>query len=206
MKTIIFDYSGVINDNRETTYQTVVKIFEHFKGPTISYEEFRRNWIQPFMLFYNKYLPDVSFEEEVIVYKKVYQEVITEHPVKLYPGIADFLKKLFVQGKDLIIVSSDAEKYIRQELQAFELDKIFKHLVAGVHDKTESVIKLVASDNLDFAKTIFIGDTVHEIEAGKKAGILTGAVTWGIDTEDKLLAAKPDFLFHDLSELQRIFN
>ncbi len=206
MKTAIFDYSGVINDNRETTYQTVLKIFEHFGAPTISYEKFRQNWIQPFMLFYNKYLPDVTFNEEVEIYKKVYQEVLREYPIKLYPGMSKFLRKLHDSGLDLLIISSDSETFLGQELRAFGLDSLFKKVVSGVHDKTESLLNLVAKDNLDVKQTIFIGDSVHEIEAGKTAGVLTAGVTWGIDTEKKLAAAKPDYLIHNLEELESIFK
>ena len=53
-KNIIFDWSGVINDNWETTLLTANKLFKHFNVPEITSEEFRREWIQPFMLFYNK--------------------------------------------------------------------------------------------------------------------------------------------------------
>ncbi|MDP2586706.1 MAG: HAD family hydrolase [Candidatus Komeilibacteria bacterium] len=206
MKTAIFDYSGVINDNHETTYYTVTKIFAHFGAPSISYEEFRKNWIQPFMLFYNRYLPKVTFEEEVEVYKKVYQEVLAEHPVTLYNGMDNFLKKLHDRGLNLMIVSSDAEDFLKQELRAFGLNPLFKEIICGVHDKTDSLQALVTNNKLDPRQTIFIGDTVHEVEAGKAARVLTGAVTWGIDTPDKLIAAKPDYLINNLDELEKIFS
>lgn len=204
MKTAIFDYSGVINDNREITYYTTSKVLEHYGAPAIAFEEFRQEWVQPYMLFYNKYLPQLTLKEERENYRIFYQEVLAQHPLKLYPGIREFLRKVKDQGVNLMIISSDDKRNLAREIKIFGLEGLFTEIIAGMHDKTESLFKLIADYNLDVQQTIFIGDTVHEIEVGKKAGILTGAVTWGIDNEEKLRVAQPDYLIHNLEELKII--
>ncbi len=46
-----------------------------------------------------------------------------------------------------------------------------------------------------------VGDTTHDILAGKAAGLRTYGVTWGNHGHDELATAKPDELRSDLSHL-----
>lgn len=70
MKNIIFDWSGVIKDAFESHLWVVNRIFKKYGLKGLSSEELRENWQEPFMLFFNKYLPDLTIEEE----RKRYQD------------------------------------------------------------------------------------------------------------------------------------
>jgi pyrophosphatase PpaX len=52
-------------------------------------------------------------------------------------------------------------------------------------------------------EALFIGDSHHDIEAGRRAGVTTVAVTWGPFTREKLAAAEPD---HWLEEPEQLFE
>jgi pyrophosphatase PpaX len=52
-------------------------------------------------------------------------------------------------------------------------------------------------------QAFFIGDSHHDIEAGRRAGVTTVAVTWGPFSREKLAASKPD---HWLEEPRGIFE
>jgi phosphoglycolate phosphatase-like HAD superfamily hydrolase len=43
------------------------------------------------------------------------------------------------------------------------------------------------------------------MEAGKRAGIVTCGVTYGLGDREKLLAAQPDFIIDNLGELLNYF-
>ena len=202
-KNIIFDWSGVINDNQLTTYQVILKVFEHFGIAEISYDEFRKEWEQPFMLFYNKYLPDLSLEVENKVYRNIYQKVIKDYPPKPYPGIVEVVNKCN-ENKELFIVSSDHREYLLGEIKDFGFENVFNEVVGSVHDKEDGLRGIAVNNNLELDKTIFIGDTAHEVDVGQKVGIKTGAVTWGIHSEERLKQAKPDYIIHNLKELESI--
>jgi phosphoglycolate phosphatase-like HAD superfamily hydrolase len=47
---------------------------------------------------------------------------------------------------------------------------------------------------------------VHDIEAGKNAGIKTVAITSGYDPVERLRAANPDIIIHDIIELLDILR
>ena len=59
IKNIIFDWSGVIKDSAEDQLFAVNEVFQQFGAKKISLEELKENWVQPYMLFYNKYLPNI---------------------------------------------------------------------------------------------------------------------------------------------------
>lgn len=202
-KNIIFDWSGVINDNQLTTFKVVNKTFNYFKLPVISYKEFRREWEQPYMLFYNKYLPDLTLTDENRVYKLVYHELVKYFPPTPYPGIVELINECN-KDKELFIVSSNNKDSLLKEINDFGLKNVFNEVVASVHDKEDGLRSVVVNHHLELDKTIFIGDTAHEVEVGKKVGIKTGAVTWGIHSKARLKQANPNYLINNLKELEAI--
>lgn len=68
----------------------------------------------------------------------------------------------------------------------------------------EGVLFALSSLKLRAERTTFIGDTVHDMRAGKSAGVRCCAVTWGAGPRPLLLAENPDLLCdnpHDLAHL-----
>lgn len=90
IKNIVFDWSGVIRDYAVHQLDLINKILKKFGAREISMEEFRENWIQPYMSFYNKYLPDLTIEEEKAAYKELISEYVKTEP---FPGIVDVIKE-----------------------------------------------------------------------------------------------------------------
>jgi phosphoglycolate phosphatase-like HAD superfamily hydrolase len=57
-----------------------------------------------------------------------------------------------------------------------------------------------------FAPTevVVIGDTPHDIDCARAFGAMAVAVTTGRYTRDELLADRPDHLFDDLGDVERV--
>lgn len=201
IKNIIFDWSGVINDSVKNQLCIVNKIFKEFGAKEIFLEEMKENWEQPYMSFYNKYLPNLTLEQEQIAYKKAILECLNS---KAYPGIVDLLKNFKEKEIKMMILSSDLPETLFSGINSFGLDNIFIDIIANAHHKLEGIQELIKRNNLKKEETIFIGDSNHEIEEGRNAGILTGAVTWGYCTKEKLESLKPDFLINNLDELKLV--
>jgi len=204
IKNIIFDWSGVINDNRETTYLVVLEIFKKFGVPAITMDQFRKEWEQPFMLFYNKFIPNLTMDDEVEAYKEAYITILKNHEPKPYTGIVPLLKNLKENGTNLIIISSDHLLYLQKEIGLFGLEGVFDEINCDVHDKSKNLAETIQRNKFNPRETIFIGDTQHEIEAGKSANLLTGAVTWGIHSKERLTSANPDYIMDSPDDLAKL--
>ena len=201
VKNIIFDWSGVIRDSAESQLDVVNKILKKFGSREISMDEFRENWVQPYMLFYNKYLPSLTLEEEKAAYKELVSEYSETEP---FVGIVDLIKEFKKKGIRMVILSSDFPETLLREIDDYGLKNIFDEVITDSHDKAEEIVDLMKNNSFLPNETIFLGDTNHEIEVGKKVGIMTGAVTWGFNTEKNLKAKNPDFIIHDLKELKTV--
>ena len=53
---------------------------------------------------------------------------------------------------------------------------------------------------------IMVGDSTHDIHAGKRAGVKTCAVTYGYRDEKLLVNESPDYLIHKLTDLVNILK
>jgi len=89
-------------------------------------------------------------------------------------------------------------------MKEYGLENIFENVDTNVHDKTKAVSDLIEKGKLEKSSTYFIGDTNHEIEVSKALGIKSIAVTWGTCTEKNLRLETPDFVVHDVKELEEI--
>jgi phosphoglycolate phosphatase len=205
MKNIIFDWSGVIKDCVLSQLWVVNKIFEQYGVNPISLSEFQENWQQPYMLFYEKYLPKVGIEEE----QRAYREAMSSPDcpkANSFPGIVDLIIELKSKGYFMTVVSSDFPETLMAEVKEYGLENVFNEIATDVHDKFEAVEALITKNNLKRDDTFFIGDSNHEIEVSKKAGIKSIAVTWGFCNEDKLKSSDPDYLFSELGQLKNLIT
>lgn len=202
-KYIIFDWSGVIKDAVHGHVWVIDKMFEKFGKKGISLNEMKEKWEQPYMKFWNKFFPEMTLEEE----QKAYYEVILDKdcPVSdAYEGIVALIKELKEKGIPMAVLSSDLPDTVFPEIKRFGLEGIFSDIVVHTHDKAEAIHELIKRNNFKPEETVFIGDSNHEVEVGKQAGIKTIAVTWGFSTEEKLKATSPDYLIHNIKELEEI--
>lgn len=202
-KNIIFDWSGVVKDAFECHLWLVNKIFKEFGAKEISLEELKENWEQPHMAFYNKYLPDITEAEEEEAYK---EGILSEEcpKSKSFPGICELIKKLKKRGFFLGVISTDLAETILPEIKSYGLENIFDEVTTNASDKIVSLKNMIEKFKLNPEETCFIGDSNHEIIAGRATGAKTIAVTWGFNKEEYLKAKNPDYLVNSVDELEEV--
>jgi HAD superfamily hydrolase (TIGR01509 family) len=70
----------------------------------------------------------------------------------------------------------------------------------------ESVILALSRLRISPYRALFIGDTVHDMRAGRAAGTSRCAVTWGAGPRVQLLAEHPEFVCDDPLELRPVLG
>ena len=68
----------------------------------------------------------------------------------------------------------------------------------------EGIHYILKKLNVKPENIIMVGDSTHDILAGKRAGVRTCAVTYGYREEKVLTNESPDYLIHELPELLNI--
>jgi phosphoglycolate phosphatase len=185
MKNIIFDWSGVVKDAFVSHLWVVNRILRKYGIEEMTKDQLKKVWIEPYMNFYNRYIPDLTLEEQ----QKLYMEGVMDknYPQSnAYPGIVELICELKNKDFYLAVVSGDFNETIFPEMKKFGLENIFDDVITQVHHKDESIQSLIDKNKLDLNTTFIVGDSINEIIFGKKTGINTVAVTWGFTTEENL--------------------
>ncbi len=132
-----------------------------------------------------------------------------EHPVDhsfVYPGVKEALNMLGNCKK--AVVSNKREKLSLKILKLLDLIKYFDIIVGSdtaPEPKPSPVPILYVLEKMKIRpeQAMIIGDSIFDIEAGKKAGIKTVAVTYGFREKHELLSA--DFIIDDLRQLNSCY-
>lgn len=200
-KNIIFDWFGVVSDNVNPMYKTVLAMFAHYGAKPISFDELRDEWVQPYMDFYHKYLPNLSQEEEI----SFFTEYSRQFPPLPYSGICRLLHLLKSNQKRLFVLSDNAKEILDEQVKKFDLVGVFEK-VYSAYDKNVQLKDLLETYHLDKSETIIIGDSIYETICGHQQGISTIGVTWGMNRRSKLLTENPTYVVDDVSQLEKLLQ
>jgi len=127
---------------------------------------------------------------------------------RLYPHVEDVLE--YFKGKLMFVVTNRRKDMALVTLNSLGIYKYFKDTISG---DDESCLKpsacpldKVLKSNIDKRRSIIVGDMDLDILSGKKAGILTCAVTYGIGKKEDIMKAEPDYIIDDVTELKDIIK
>lgn len=120
----------------------------------------------------------------------------------VYPGVSETLAAL---GGRKSTATTKGTKMARLILEQFELAKYFDDIMGtdGIPCKPAPDVVLAAMRGLgaNASECLMIGDAPSDMEAGRKAGVKTCAVTYGYGQREELARFEPDYWISDLREL-----
>lgn len=124
----------------------------------------------------------------------------------LYPGAREALEGLKARGMRLALVTNKPHAFIAPILQALALDGLFEVTLGGDSlpaKKPDPAPLLHVAETLGVAPqaALMVGDSRHDIEAGRRAGFRTLAVPYGYNHGEPVADAGPDGLVESLIEL-----
>ncbi len=140
-----------------------------------------------------------------------YQRSVHDGLVKPFPGAGSVLAELRGRGVRLGVVTSKGGRIARRTMEVCGLWGAVDVVVAGDEvgrgkPDPEPVFK--ALDALDLgggaAEVLLVGDSPVDLRAGRAAGTLTAAVTWGPHEPSVLHSEKPDYVLDELEDVLRI--
>jgi pyrophosphatase PpaX len=104
--------------------------------------------------------------------------------VSAYSGMPEVVRALHERGIKLGIVTSKRHEGAVRGLRSMGLEDVFP-VVLGVDDverpkpNPEPVLQALQMLGADAETTVFVGDSTHDMECGRAAGVRTAAVLWG---------------------------
>jgi 2-phosphoglycolate phosphatase len=155
-------------------------------------------------------VPEASpahFDEIMRVFLDRYENHLLDRTV-LYPGVPSALD--YFHGKRRAVVSNKIERLSVAVVRGLGIESHFDAILGGdsaAEKKPHPALLnlLLRRFEIPAANALMIGDGDTDIEAGKRAGVMTCGVTYGLGNGDDLMAAGPDFLIDDLCQLAKYF-
>jgi pyrophosphatase PpaX len=130
---------------------------------------------------------------------RAFQRANLARLIRPYEGIREALEGLRDRGLTLGVVTSKVEWAARECYEYYGLGEFLT--VAVFHDDTERhkpdpqpLLLAASKGGLDAARTVYVGDSIHDMAAGRAAGMRTIAALWGPFEREDLVRAGADEL------------
>jgi len=138
-----------------------------------------------------------------------------EDHYRIYPGVIPLLENLS-RNKcvHLGLLTGNIEFTAWKKLEKAGLNQYFSFGAFGDESKIRSELvgivlqRVRERSGLTFQgkEIVIIGDSVHDVECGKRYGAKSIAVATGFHSKEELSNAHPDMLFDDLSDYQSVIH
>ena len=208
---ILFDLDGTIIDS----IGLIIDSYRHTAAthglPARSEAEWVRGLGTPLR---SQFAGMVESPEQMDALIETYREYNLAHHdarVTAYPGTIEVIRALKRAGHQLGLVTSKLRHGAMRDLTLVGLEDAFDVLVCCdevVNPKPhpEPVIKAMALLGTEPEQTFFVGDSPHDINAGRGAGVRTVAVLWGPFTRDELKPSEPDYWLERPAQLLELVS
>ncbi|MGQ9532335.1 MAG: HAD-IA family hydrolase [Desulfotomaculales bacterium] len=201
--TVLFDLDGTLVDSIPLIFRTYRRVFAALGLPWDPGAVAAQIGI-PLKVISRKFAGERA-EEFYRLYQRYYHE---EHDrlTRLFPGTKEALRELRRHGVRLGLVTSKTAAVTRRTL-AFTGLESFMEAVVTVDDvrqpkpEAEPVLKALALLESTPDRALYVGDSCHDMVAGRRAGTAVAGVTWGLARREELLACGPDLVVDRWSEL-----
>ncbi|MFH1224658.1 MAG: HAD-IA family hydrolase [Candidatus Diapherotrites archaeon] len=206
-RLVIFDLDGTLADTKEGIAKTFNKVLAERGIPAVPAERIYNTVGLSVEELFDELVESGrrGRAEMVNRYLEIYKEDALGKG-RLFPGAKEALFALKRAGLTLAIATGKRHESAELMLEKLGIRKLFAAVVAvddvengkPAPDIAERVLELTGMRKED---ALIVGDTVHDIEMGKSAGIKTCAVTYGVHSRAALEKAEPDFMADKAGEI-----
>ena len=212
--TVLFDLDGTIVDSIELLNASM----EHaFAGRTLrpTVPEWVAGIGRPLDEILRPWSADAGDLDQLRERYRTFQRANHDAMTTAYPGAVETIRALHADGHPLGIVTSKLEVGARRSLKLIGVESCFG-VVVGIDATTrhkpdpEPVhFALQALEEPTPTRAVFIGDSTHDMNAGRAAGVHTAAALWGPNAREALEPTSPDHwltVYDDVRTVVRVLN
>ena len=206
---ILFDLDGTLIDSIELILGAARHAFVGFAGRAPTDEEWRAGIGRPLQTVLREYAPDDAEAARLFSRYREYQLEHHDRLVRPYEGIVETVQWLADEGHPMALVTSKSDWMAEKALVLVGMDRLIPTIVGCdtcVNHKphpepVERALGLLgaARDN-----AIFVGDSPHDVESGRAAGVMTVGVTWGAFTREEMERAGADAVIERVDDLRAL--
>jgi phosphoglycolate phosphatase len=207
---IIFDLDGTLVDTLEDITESVNFTLNRLGRPPLFLDTVRQYVGDGIEMLMGRALGGRTelLDDAVGVYKAHHSRNLVVRS-RLYPGVREMLEHF--QAVPKAVISNKTLDFVQPLLAGLGIAGAFRLVLgadAGMPLKPapDSLLHIMQALGASRERTVMVGDGTTDMRAGKAAGVITCAVTYGFRPEAELRKAGPDHVIHALPELKDLFS
>lgn len=206
IEVVLFDLDGTLIDTIELILSSMRHATAEVLGEALPDDVLLHNVGVPLRVQMGEFAP--GQEDELLCVYREHNAIVHDELVCEYPGTEAALRSMIARGYRLGVVTSKSVPVAQRGLDRFGLGEYFETLV-GYEDteihKPEPAPLLLAAERMGVAidRCCYVGDSPHDMNAGKAAGAVTVAALWG-PFRERVAETDPDYAIEHLSELSEL--
>ncbi len=198
LSTFLFDLDGTLIDSVELILRSYRHTMRLHRGHEPPDDVWMKGLGTPLWVQFRHFSDDPAEIEAMVATYRVYNLAHHDALVRPYEGVVAAVRELQRRGKVLGLVTSKTRSGALRGLQVAALADAFAVIVGAdevTHPKPHPEPVLTALERLGAAAggAVFIGDSRHDIECGRAAGVTTAAALWGPFDRSHLADLHPDY-------------
>lgn len=147
--------------------------------------------------------------EELTRTYRAFNERWHDEMIQPFVGVDEMLRELKQRGLRLGLVTSKKRLGAERGMRLYGMTELFDLSLCAedtTHNKPhpEPLLRAMATLDVHPGETIYVGDSTHDIVAGRAARVATAAAAWGPFPRAALEALQPDYLLDAPRELLAI--
>lgn len=205
---LVFDWDGTLMDSATAIAGALQAACADLDLPVPSDEQARYIIGLGLNDAMNHVLPDVDathYPKIVERYRVHYSR--RDADTALFPGAAELVAALYDEGFLLAVATGKGRRGLERVLESTGLKALFhaSRCADEGHSKPNPGMLDALLDQLGVTndRALMIGDTTHDMEMARAAGVACLAAAYGAHSRDALLAFEPLACVDDLGELRR---
>ena len=206
---VLFDLDGTLIDSIELILGSMRYAFVKCESPAPSNDEWLTGVGIPLRTMFQRYASEDPEIDRLIAAYREHQLANHDSLVRCYDEVPQTLAALEAAGHPLAVVTSKGDVLAKRGLELVGIADYFDTIVSCdscTRHKPHPEPVLTALSRLGYAphEALFVGDSVHDIEAGNAAGVESVAALWGPFSREQLSVAEPDRFIDRIGDLLQV--
>ncbi|TFG66348.1 MAG: HAD family hydrolase [Gemmatimonadales bacterium] len=199
IRTVVFDLDGTLIDS----LGLILASYRHTMQTHLGHHLPDDLWIAgmgtPLAIQMRSFACEADAVEEMVETYTTHNLANHDRLVRPYAGVRESVKALRDRGVTLAIATSKRSTATLMGLRACDLPEDWFAAVITADDVTRPkpdaepvLLALAQSGETDPSRAVYVGDSIHDMQSGRAAGVTTAAALWGPNTRETLQATNPD--------------
>lgn len=208
IKAVLFDFDGTLINTNDLIFASYKKAFKDVLNREISLGDMLKLYGRP---LYSSLACYGDKQDEIYRVYREFNESRHDYMAKSFSGALEGVKKIRDKGIKTAIVTSKKPPLVKRGLEIIKMEDMFEVIVTPEDtEKTkpdpEPVLLGCKLLGVKPAESIYVGDSIFDMEAGQKAGTKLCAVKYSLTKPEQLLKFSPDYFVSTIEELADILE